>query len=101
MVINVSPEVFCQAATGSSRTVRGFTVRESAARRGHALWRRTTMSRRTPVRLRGKTIATIALAGLVAAGCGDGGSGTPNAGTTSGSGPSAVAGAGGAGDKTV
>jgi branched-chain amino acid transport system substrate-binding protein len=58
------------------------------------------VSRHTPGGLRGKAVATIALAGLVAAGCG-GGSGTPNTGTTSGSGPSAVAGEGGAGAKTV
>jgi branched-chain amino acid transport system substrate-binding protein len=58
------------------------------------------MSRRTPWGLRGKTIATIAMAGLVAAGCGGGNSGTPKAGTGSGS-VSAVAGPGGAGAKTV
>jgi branched-chain amino acid transport system substrate-binding protein len=58
------------------------------------------MSRHAPAGLRGKAVATIALAGLVAAGCGGGNSGTPSAGSGSGS-VSAVAGPGGAGDKTV
>jgi branched-chain amino acid transport system substrate-binding protein len=46
-------------------------------------------------------IATIALAGLVAAGCGGGGSGTQGTATTSGASVTAVPGAGGAGAKSV